>query len=117
MGRKLYAEKNYPENHKWNKLNYRNGDLNTSIIKTELGRTILVQWDETSPRPYSKVKQQPILEFKLILQYPKEIVEKLRREIKLKGNIVYFRKFVFPSTIEKSLFQITLFELIFKNQT
>ena len=55
MGRKLYAEKNYPENHKWNKLNYRNGDLNTSIIKTELGRTILVQWDETSPRPYSRI--------------------------------------------------------------
>ena len=37
-------------------------------------------------------------------QYPKEIVEKLRRERKSNGNIVYLRKFVFPSTIEKSLF-------------
>ena len=55
MGRKLYAKKNYPEDHKWNKLEYKNGDLNTSIIKTELGRTILVQWDETSPRPYSRI--------------------------------------------------------------
>ncbi len=55
MGRKLYAKKNYPEDHKWNKLDYKNGDLNTSIIKTELGRTILVQWDETSPRPYSRI--------------------------------------------------------------
>ncbi|MBN09683.1 MAG: alpha-N-acetylgalactosaminidase [Flavobacteriaceae bacterium] len=55
MGRKLYAEKNYPKNHKWNKLDYQNGDLNTSIIKTQLGRTILVQWDETSPRPYSRI--------------------------------------------------------------
>ena len=54
LGRKLYAEKNYPVNHKWNKLDYKNGDLNTSIIKTSVGRTIMVQWDETSPRPYSR---------------------------------------------------------------
>ena len=54
IGRKSYAKKNYSENHKWNKLNYKNGDLNTSIIKTEIGRTILVQWDETSPRPYTR---------------------------------------------------------------
>ena len=55
MGRELYARKNYPKDHKWNKLNFENGDLNTSIIKTQLGRTILVQWDETSPRPYSRI--------------------------------------------------------------
>ena len=54
VGRKSYAQKNYSEDHKWNKLDYINGDLNTSIIKTELGRTILVQWDETSPRPYTR---------------------------------------------------------------
>ena len=54
MGRKLYAEKNYPEDHKWNKLDYKGGDMNTSIIKTALGRTIMIQWDETSPRPYSR---------------------------------------------------------------
>jgi hypothetical protein len=30
------------------------GDMNTSIIKTELGRTIVVQHDNTSPRPYSR---------------------------------------------------------------
>ena len=53
-GRKLYAEKNYGDNHKWNQLDYKGGDLNTSIIKTLLGRTIMVQWDETSPRPYSR---------------------------------------------------------------
>ena len=54
-GRKLYAEKNYPENHKWNQLDFKGGDLNTSIIKTYLGKTIMVQWDETSPRPYSRL--------------------------------------------------------------
>ena len=55
MGRKLYAEKNYNKDHKWNTLDYQGGDLNTSIIKTNLGRTIMVQWDETSPRPYSRL--------------------------------------------------------------
>ncbi len=53
-GRKQYAEKNYPKDHKWNALDYKGGDLNTSIIKTHLGRTIMVQWDETSPRPYTR---------------------------------------------------------------
>ena len=55
LGRKRYAQKNYPQDHKWNQLEFRNGDLNTSLIKTQLGRTIMVQWDETSPRPYSRL--------------------------------------------------------------
>lgn len=53
-GRASYAKKNYPEKHKWNKLDFQGGDLNTSIIKTQLGKTIMVQWDETSPRPYTR---------------------------------------------------------------
>jgi len=55
IGRQDYAKKNYSANHKWNALSYKGGDMNTSIIKTELGRTIMVQWDETSPRPYSRL--------------------------------------------------------------
>ena len=55
LGRKLYAEKNYSAEHKWNQLDYLNGDLNTSIIKTEMGRTVMVQWDETRPRPYTRL--------------------------------------------------------------
>ena len=31
------------------------GDMSTTIIKTELGRTIMVQHDTTSPRPYSRI--------------------------------------------------------------
>ena len=54
LGRKLYAKKNYESSHKWNKLNFSNGDMNTSIIKTKRGRTIMIQWDETSPRPYTR---------------------------------------------------------------
>jgi predicted dehydrogenase len=54
-GRALYAGKSdkltMPE---FKSLEFQCGDINTSIIKTQLGRTILVQWDETSPRPYSR---------------------------------------------------------------
>jgi predicted dehydrogenase len=53
-GRKAYAVKYYDEDHKWNQLNFTGGDINTSIVKTLLGRTIMVQWDETSPRPYTR---------------------------------------------------------------
>jgi len=53
-GRELYAKKNYPVEHKWNQLDFKGGDLNTSIIKSTNGKTVLVQWDETSPRPYTR---------------------------------------------------------------
>lgn len=32
-----------------------NGNMNTSIIRTELGRTIMLQYDTTSPRSYSRI--------------------------------------------------------------
>ncbi len=54
LGRAAYAKKNFPADHKWNQLEFNCGDISTSIIKTQLGRTIMVQWDETSPRPYSR---------------------------------------------------------------
>ena len=53
-GRNLYAQANYPADHKWNQLDFKGGDLNTSIIKSVEGKTIMVQWDETSPRPYTR---------------------------------------------------------------
>jgi len=55
LGRNDYSKKNYAPDHKWNALDYSGGDMNTSIIKTSLGRTVMVQWDETSPRPYSRL--------------------------------------------------------------
>jgi len=54
-GRKAYAMQNFPPDHQWNQLDFKGGDINNSIIKTTLGRTILVQWDETSPRPYTRL--------------------------------------------------------------
>lgn len=53
-GRALYAQKNFPADHKWNQMKFECGDISTQLIKTKLGRTIMVQWDETSPRPYTR---------------------------------------------------------------
>ncbi len=54
-GRALYAAKSTRlTDPKFKELDFKGGDINTSIIKTVLGRTIMVQWDETSPRPYSR---------------------------------------------------------------
>ncbi|MCK8045932.1 Gfo/Idh/MocA family oxidoreductase [Shewanella sp. 1CM18E] len=54
LGRALYAEREFPADHQRNQLNYINGDINTSLIKTVKGRTIMVQHDTTTPRPYSR---------------------------------------------------------------
>lgn len=53
-GRALYAKANFPADHEWNKIKFEGGDINTSIVKTTMGRTIMIQWDETSPRPYTR---------------------------------------------------------------
>ena len=55
-GRNLFAQKaTNLTNPDFKKLDFKGGDMSTSIIKTALGRTIMVQWDETSPRPYSRL--------------------------------------------------------------
>ncbi len=54
IGRAQYAKDNFGPDHQWNQLDYKGGDMSTAIIKTHLGRTVMVQWDETSPRPYSR---------------------------------------------------------------
>ena len=54
-GRALYAQKSQNlTDPNWKNLEFKGGDMSTSIIKTTLGRTVMVQWDETSPRPYSR---------------------------------------------------------------
>ena len=53
-GRALYAKRSFPEDHERNQLNYIHGDMSTSLIKTAKGRTIMVQHDTTTPRPYSR---------------------------------------------------------------
>ncbi len=55
LGRAEFAKKNLPADHKWNAGRFICGDINNTIIKTNQGKTILVQWDETTPRPYSRL--------------------------------------------------------------
>ncbi len=54
IGRAAFARKNLPVAHPWNSTDFLCGDINTSIIRTRKGRTILVLWDETSPHPYDR---------------------------------------------------------------
>ena len=53
--RTIYAKDHFPQDHKWNKTPFICGDINTSLIKTVMGRTIMVQWDEQLPRPYNRL--------------------------------------------------------------
>lgn len=54
LGRAAYAKREFAPDHERNKLKYIAGDMNTSMIKTVKGRSIMVQHDTTSPRPYSR---------------------------------------------------------------
>jgi len=50
-----YRAEHNPNKGAQNGEKYVCGDMNTSLIKTELGRTIMVQHDVVSPRPYSRI--------------------------------------------------------------
>lgn len=52
--REEYAKAEFPEGHERRGLKFVCGDINTSIVKTEMGRTIMIQWDEQLPRPYTR---------------------------------------------------------------
>ncbi len=50
-----YARTVEPDNEFFNRSGYRHGDMNNTLIKTHLGRTILVQHDVVTGRPYSRI--------------------------------------------------------------
>jgi hypothetical protein len=50
-----YQEENVPEGDMRRQEAYVCGDINTGIIKTEKGRTIMLQHDVVSPRPYDRI--------------------------------------------------------------
>jgi hypothetical protein len=54
LGRQLYAQREFAADHARNQVKYICGDMNTSLIKTVNGRTIMVQHDTTTPRPYTR---------------------------------------------------------------
>ena len=50
-----YVKANFAEGDPKRAEKYICGDMNTSIIKTQMGRTILLQHDVVNPRPYSRL--------------------------------------------------------------
>ncbi len=54
FGLSLAAERADGTNPK-GRLDYKLGDMNTSVIRTYRGRTIMLQHNTTSPRPYSRI--------------------------------------------------------------
>ncbi|MCT4639197.1 MAG: Gfo/Idh/MocA family oxidoreductase [Bacteroidales bacterium] len=55
FGMQEFINENYDNNHEFTTLNYSGGDMNTSLIKTARGKTIMLQHDITSPRPYNRI--------------------------------------------------------------
>jgi hypothetical protein len=50
-----YARERYGENAEQAQTAYREGDMNTTLIRTAKGKSILIQHDVASPRPYSRI--------------------------------------------------------------
>ena len=55
FGMTAYAKEKFGEDSEYAKREYKHGDINTSLIKTEKGKSIMLQHDVTSPRPYSRL--------------------------------------------------------------
>jgi len=53
--RAIFARTKLPDGNPHKNLRFICGDINTSIIKTAKGRTVMVQWDEQLPRPYNRL--------------------------------------------------------------
>jgi hypothetical protein len=55
FGMTAYTKEKFGKDSPQAKQKYKKGDINTTIIKTEKGKTIMIQHDVTSPRPYSRI--------------------------------------------------------------
>ena len=55
FGMTEYAKARFGENSDEANRTYRRGDINTTLIKTVNGKSIKIQHDVTSPRPYSRI--------------------------------------------------------------
>ncbi len=55
FGMTAYAKEKFGEESDYAKRNYKKGDNNTTLIRTHKGKTIMLQHDVTSPRPYSRI--------------------------------------------------------------
>jgi hypothetical protein len=54
LGMPDYAARNFPEGHPRRTAHYVCGDVNTALIRTARGRTVMLQHNTMSPTPYSR---------------------------------------------------------------
>ncbi|MBN1997738.1 Gfo/Idh/MocA family oxidoreductase [candidate division KSB1 bacterium] len=54
LGLREFADKNLETSNPKFRLTFKNGDVNTSLIKTKKGKTIVLTHNTNSPRPYSR---------------------------------------------------------------
>lgn len=54
-GLAAWAAENLPPDNPRRKAHFVLGDMNTSLIRTKLGRSIVLQHDTSTPRPYSRI--------------------------------------------------------------
>ncbi len=55
FGMTAFAKEKYGEDSDYAQRDYKRGDMNTTLIKTRKGKSIMIQHDITSPRPYSRI--------------------------------------------------------------
>jgi hypothetical protein len=52
-GINAYFKREFGENHPNANLNYKQGDIVTSLLRTKMGKTLVINYDMQLPRPYS----------------------------------------------------------------
>ena len=55
IGMTEFAREKFGEDSDYGRRDYARGDMNTTLIKTAKGKSIMIQHDVTSPRPYSRI--------------------------------------------------------------
>jgi len=55
VGMTAYAREKFGPDSPEARQNYELGDMNTTVVRTSKGRTIMIQHDTTSPRPYNRI--------------------------------------------------------------
>ncbi|MCK5692764.1 MAG: Gfo/Idh/MocA family oxidoreductase [Bacteroidales bacterium] len=55
FGMTEFAKKKFGEDSDYANREYARGDMNTTLIKTAKGKSMMIQHDVTSPRPYSRI--------------------------------------------------------------
>lgn len=55
VGMSLYAENTFGKGTRFADQTYLLGDMNTTLVRTAKGKTIMIQHDTTSPRPYNRI--------------------------------------------------------------